>query len=313
MPRMASNAAMTKERFLVDCPSPPHRAVAGALRLALTGDLAPGVEDDCAETDAMAFAEIAQSHYIDTALAPAFAENGPIRACFPDDLALFINEMAAANARRNARLTEQLEIIGAAFATNGIAVVALKGACELVEPWWSDPGGRYLSDLDLLVSQDDATRASEILIALGPSRRTRTPAQLIIITCLPIKPPTGRRWLNFTFRLAHQIWPCICRHKRSWRTRARPPSLAFYFQHLKTGSNISFSTHQRVDWVSEADDFICERLGTFGRRRSILGLRQSAMSKTKSAQAMSEAVRYHLAHSPTPFWGRAKDLPTERL
>ena len=164
---MASNGAMTKERFLFDCPSPPHRAVAGALRLALTGDLAPGVEDDCAETDAMAFAEIAQSHYIATALAPAFAENGPIRACFPDDLALFINEMAAANARRNARLREQLEIIGAAFATNGIAAVALKGACELVEPWWSDPGGRYLSDLDLLVSQDDATRAAEILIALG--------------------------------------------------------------------------------------------------------------------------------------------------
>ena len=164
---MASNAAMSKPRFLVDCPSPAHRAVAGALRLALTGNLAPGVEDDCAAADPMAFAEIAQSHYIDMALAPAFADKSPLREHFPDDLALFFTEMAAANARRNARLRAQLETIGAAFASKGIAAVALKGACELVEPWWPEPGGRYLSDLDLLVQQGDATRAAEVLLELG--------------------------------------------------------------------------------------------------------------------------------------------------
>ena len=164
---MASNSAMTTARFLMDCPSPQHRAVAGALRLALTGDLAPGVEDDCARTDPMVFAEIAQSHFVDTALAPAFAESGPIAALFPEDLALFFGERAAANGRRNERLKAQLEMIGAAFVRDGIAAVALKGATELVDPWWRAPSGRYLSDLDLLVSENVASRASKILASLG--------------------------------------------------------------------------------------------------------------------------------------------------
>ena len=150
---LASNADMPQERFLADCPSPPHRAVAGLLRLALTGHLADGAEEDCSASDAMAVAEIAQGHFVDTALAPAFVEGSPIRDYFPDDLALFFTEMATANGRRNEKLKAQLGSIGAAFSDKGIEAVALKGACELIDPWWAEPAGRYLSDLDLLVSE----------------------------------------------------------------------------------------------------------------------------------------------------------------
>ena len=97
------------------------------------------------------FAEIAQSHYIDTALDHAFHPDSPLAEAMPDDLGVFFLDMAAANARRNAALLKQLTEIAAAMQGAGITCVALKGAAELLAPWWDTPNGRYLSDLDLLV------------------------------------------------------------------------------------------------------------------------------------------------------------------
>ena len=163
--------------YLSDCGSQAHRAVAGACRLALTGQLAPGVLEDVAASDAMAFAEIAQSHHIDTALAPAFAEGSPLLPTVPADLALFFREMAVANGRRNAALKRQLGEIGAAFAAASIPCLALKGAAELLDPWWPRPEARYLSDLDLLVRGDDLLRAGRVLEELGATQDALAPPE----------------------------------------------------------------------------------------------------------------------------------------
>lgn len=167
----------SEQVFLRDCQSSVHRAVAGTCRLALTGELAAGVLEDVAASDAMAFAEIAQSHHIDNALAPAFAEGSPLLPAVPADLALFFREMAVANGRRNAALRRQLGEIGAAFAAASIPCVALKGAAELLDPWWPRPEARYLSDLDLLVRGDDLLRAGRVLEALGATQDVHAPPE----------------------------------------------------------------------------------------------------------------------------------------
>lgn len=155
--------------YLRDCPSEAHRAVAGALRYNATGLRTPEILRAARNCDAMAFAEIAQSHYIDTALETAFRTGSPLAEAMPDDLGLFFREMAAANARRNAALLEQLTEIAAAMERNGITCVALKGAVELLEPWWDAPNGRYLSDLDLLVPEDQIEAAHDVMRAVGAS------------------------------------------------------------------------------------------------------------------------------------------------
>ena len=167
--------------------------VAGALRYSSTNILTPETLRAAANTDEMAFAEIAQSHYIDTALDHAFHPGSPLAEALPDDLGVFFREMAAANARRNAALLKQLTEIAAAMQGAGIACVALKGAAELLDAWWDTPNGRYLSDLDLLVPENEIEAAHGVMLSLGAS--SHEPPNFVALTHHHLPAYTADHWI----------------------------------------------------------------------------------------------------------------------
>lgn len=149
------------------CRSQSHRAVTGLLSLAIGRETHPKFMNDLAASDAMALAEISQSHFVDTVLATAFEKRDDIAANLPNDLRIFFQEMQDANVRRNQGLLDQLRKIGQAFAEKGIKVVALKGSAELLVPYSSREGHRYISDIDILAREEDLDKIVAILKQLG--------------------------------------------------------------------------------------------------------------------------------------------------
>lgn len=151
---------------MIPCPSPAHRAVVTILRAA-QGLLPSDAERaDLATAQPEAIAAICGAHVVLPAMQAgirAMGEECPL----PSDLALFFREMEQANRRRNAELRRQLEELSRLFAGHGLAAVLLKGGCELVTPSYSAPARRFISDLDLLVTEADIDRANEILIQAG--------------------------------------------------------------------------------------------------------------------------------------------------
>ena len=153
--------------FRASCLSQPHRGVAGLARLVATDSYHSDLPDDLRQSDPMDLAQIAQAHFVDTSLAPAIERHEVLRSSLPEDLVLFFGEMHAGNTRRNAALKAQLTEIGAEFGAANVKAVALKGAAELLAPLWPNAGSRYLSDLDILVAEEDLAVAIEVLNDLG--------------------------------------------------------------------------------------------------------------------------------------------------
>lgn len=90
------------------------------------------------------------------------------RHAMPDDGLRFLEEVAARNTTRNARLHRQLEDAVILLNRAGIEPVLLKGAGELAAV---GPGtSRILSDLDLLVEPARAREAAAVLISGGFER-----------------------------------------------------------------------------------------------------------------------------------------------
>jgi hypothetical protein len=80
---------------------------------------------------------------------------------------LVLQQAHDANRRRVADLSDQGQVILEHLASAGIVAVPLKGLHVLMAGWWPDPADRVMRDLDILVSKDDAGRASQCLAGLG--------------------------------------------------------------------------------------------------------------------------------------------------
>ncbi len=165
------------------CPSAPHRALLGLLRVALDG---PGEGPDSAALVAdlrasspETIVQLAFDASLHVVLASAFDRDPALRSAVPRDLIVFSQEMRAANLRRNQEIHAQLLEIGVAFAQAGLRGVALKGAAELLCPVYPDPGLRFLSDIDILLPADDVTRASQCLLDIGAVPDPEAQAELI--------------------------------------------------------------------------------------------------------------------------------------
>lgn len=160
------------QTHLKACRSAPHRAVLGLLRPALGLDVPDGLAEDLAASQPERIVEAAvQGEGRILPLFSAAFENAPeLRDCIPRDLYLFLDEMFRANTERNAEFLEQLAVIGKIFAREGIEAIALKGAAELLSPTWPEPARRFLSDIDILVREDDREAAADALLAAGGER-----------------------------------------------------------------------------------------------------------------------------------------------
>ena len=154
--------------------SEAHRAVMGLVRLSVRGRPDADLEASLAKTDPLALAEIAQFHRVHTILGRTLRLHPALGAALPDDLRVFLSEIDAANARRNAAIREQTLAIGRAAETHGVRLVALKGAAELLCAGEGGALDRYLSDIDVLVRAEEMDRARVMLGELGGIRQDRT-------------------------------------------------------------------------------------------------------------------------------------------
>lgn len=101
-------------------------------------------------------------------------EQSPARV--PDDVTGYINDMFARNLVRNDRLSAQLSEALAALNEEGITPVLVKGAAMLTTLPRERMARRLVSDLDILVSPQDAARALDRLTRLDYRAYFQAPA-----------------------------------------------------------------------------------------------------------------------------------------
>ncbi|WP_068110555.1 nucleotidyltransferase family protein [Tropicimonas marinistellae] len=155
---------------LAACASAPHRAILGLLPVALGLPAREGLHQDLAHSDAGELVAIASAHLIHPLLATAFAEDPSLKECVPDDLCLFLQEIQYANARRNEAILAQVRSLGSMTEALGLTAVALKGAAELISPLYPAAGARMLSDVDVLLTPEDALTLRQALLARGATQ-----------------------------------------------------------------------------------------------------------------------------------------------
>lgn len=93
----------------------------------------------------------------------------------PPDLEARLRDHAFSQSARGRQLVEQLREISAAFAGEGLDWIALKGAAAMAT-LYAGPGERRVSDLDLLIRQEDTERASGVMRALGYGQPSAFPS-----------------------------------------------------------------------------------------------------------------------------------------
>lgn len=158
---MSDPAVITQNlRF---CDSAPHRAVLGLLIVALDRPIYDGLQRDLAASDPQHLAAIANQSYGQVILHSAFQKNPALVQMIPDDLGIYFAEMQRANRDRITQAVTQMAEISRILQAEGIAVLALKGAADVLDPIHSQPAHRYISDLDLLVSADKISQAARLL------------------------------------------------------------------------------------------------------------------------------------------------------
>jgi len=85
----------------------------------------------------------------------------------PEELTVYLHDLYQLNFERNQQLHSQLLQAVRQLNHNGIIPVLLKGAKHLVTDIFSGPGARIMTDIDLLVSEDDIASSLDALVELG--------------------------------------------------------------------------------------------------------------------------------------------------
>jgi len=116
-----------------------------------------------------AIAAFASLHLLAPALYPVLSEKG-LTAELPADFAGFLETIYELNAERNRELLRETARIAAMLGDGGIEPpVVLKGTAYLITGVIRHTGGRFIADLDLLLSPKDAEKAVRILVRSGMS------------------------------------------------------------------------------------------------------------------------------------------------
>ena len=98
-------------------------------------------------------AEAASHHLVSPALYWAL-ERKQLLSCIPSDLCRYLKTLYAANAARNCRLAALAMGITGLLNEVQVEPVLLKGTGNMVAGLYSEPGIRYIGDIDLLVPED---------------------------------------------------------------------------------------------------------------------------------------------------------------
>lgn len=112
------------------------------------------------------FVWMGSSHFVLPALYSAFRRNG-ILPLLPEDLAEYLLKIYTINADRNEKITEQALNLTLILNAGGIEPVFLKGAGHLLQNLYHDPADRIMSDIDILIPEDQLPEAAKILYTNG--------------------------------------------------------------------------------------------------------------------------------------------------
>jgi hypothetical protein len=81
----------------------------------------------------------------------------------PEEVGSYFGAVLELNRRRNAMITDGIELASLALNDGGMVPLLMKGAAHLAGGLYPDPGARLLGDVDILVEESDIIRASHIL------------------------------------------------------------------------------------------------------------------------------------------------------
>ena len=85
----------------------------------------------------------------------------------PEDLVQYLEALYQANLQRNQQLETGLVRLLSEFNKASIDTLLLKGAATFCDPLFTDPGSRFMGDLDILAPGDKVETCRAILIELG--------------------------------------------------------------------------------------------------------------------------------------------------
>jgi len=109
---------------------------------------------------------LASEHLVAPALHGATLE-ADIAATMPADVVDYFEGVATLNRQRNAAIRDEAIDLGRILNAAGILPLFLKGGANLLSGLYADPASRVMSDLDILVSVDQARIAVEALRESG--------------------------------------------------------------------------------------------------------------------------------------------------
>lgn len=112
------------------------------------------------------FVWMGSSHFVLPALSSSFRRNG-ILPLMPGDLVEHLSVIYDINFIRNRQITEQSQNLIRILNTVGIEPVFLKGAGHLLQNLYHDPGDRIMSDIDILIPENDIKKAAKVLYDKG--------------------------------------------------------------------------------------------------------------------------------------------------
>lgn len=112
------------------------------------------------------FVGLCSSHLITPVIYLKFRKT-EILPLLPDDLVNYLEEIYELSLDRNKMLLEQLKEVCDLLAKNNISPTLLKGAGNLIDNLYSDPGERIMGDIDLLVTEEEYLKAAKILLNEG--------------------------------------------------------------------------------------------------------------------------------------------------
>jgi len=155
--------------------SPSHRAVLSIANIQLTNALPEDFAEIFTAVNPEDFVRIAQGNHIHALTGRVLLRHPELQNVLPRDLILYLVEMYRANQDRLQHSQRQLKQIGEAFADEGIPAIVMKGGGDVLDPLHDDPAIRFSGDLDILVQEQRADRAEEVLVKLG-AQSLRQPA-----------------------------------------------------------------------------------------------------------------------------------------
>lgn len=112
------------------------------------------------------FVRLSSEHLVTPAIYSAFQKH-EIWPIIPEGLSGYLEDIYNLNLKRNTEILIQIKEIGKLLNVSGIVAVFLKGAGNLIDGLYDNPGDRILGDIDFLVREKDYLLAVQILLDAG--------------------------------------------------------------------------------------------------------------------------------------------------